>query len=308
MTSSINWAVVTPSYNLDLERCKLLCASMDAFLSGPWHHYIVVDQPDFELFKELAGPRRTVLLTHDVVPKGMRHLFNLPFAKGRSLWWSRNTGVMIGWHLQQFVKIGMASQVTDEGLAYCDSDVFFLKPFDVASLTKHGMFRMYRTSVPRLLNKHSYPQFTSNALAFLGLPLEAKPYYDYVDNFVTWPRPTVIEMCRHIEAFTGRSWHGALGRKYTISEYALYGNFVDGVQKEAERRTFADPNSLCNTKWTRSKMNEEEVRSFCASLKLSQVAVGIQSFAGVDVNLLKSIFDDVLSGGTKIEPRRKATI
>jgi len=308
MISPTTWAFITPSYSGDFERCRLLCRSMDAFLSGPWHHYIVVDQPDFDAFKEFAGPRRTVLFTHDVVPKGMRHLFNLPFAKGRSLWWSRNTGVMIGWHLQQFVKIGMASLVEDEGLAYCDSDVFFLKPFDVASLTKDGMFRMYRSSAPKALEELSNPQFTSNALAFLGLPLEAKPYYDYVDNFVTWHRPTVVEMCRHIEAHTGRSWHGALGRKYMISEYALYGNFVDGVQKEAERQTFADPNSLCNTKWTRSNMNEEEVRKFCSSLTDSQVAVGIQSFAGVDVNLLKSIFEDVRAAKGDAAPRSQALV
>jgi len=278
---------------------------MDSFLSGPWHHYIVVDQPDRELFKEFAGPRRTILLTHDTVPKGMRRLFNMPFAQGRSLWWSRGTGFMVGWHLQQFVKIGMAAQVSDEGLAYCDSDMFFLKPFDVAALTRGEGFRMYRSFEPLALSNLSNPKYTENALTILGLPLEPKPYYDYVDNFITWHRPTVLEMCRHIEAKSGRSWHGALGRKLKISEYALYGNFVDGVQGSVTH-VYVDSHTLCRTQWDRSNKNEEDVRAFCVGLKAPQVAVGIQSFAGVDVKVLKSILDAATSGKAKAKPRQKA--
>jgi hypothetical protein len=305
MGSPTTWAFVTPSYVGDLERCRLLSRSMDSFLSGPWHHYIVVDQPDWGLFKEFAGPRRTVLLTHDIVPKGLHHLFNVPFAQGRSLWWSRSTGLMVGWHLQQFVKIGMAAQVADEGLAYCDSDMFFLKPFDVAALTRGKGLRMYRSFEPLALSSLSNPKYTENALTILGLPREPRPYYDYVDNFITWHRPTVLEMCRHIEAKSGRSWHGALGRKLKISEYALYGNFVDGVQKSVTH-VYADPHSLCRTQWDRSNKSDEDVRAFCAGLNPQQVAVGIQSFAGVDVKLLKSIFDAAASGNAKANPRQKA--
>ena len=305
MDSPTTWAFVTPSYVGDLERCRLLCRSMDSFLSGPWHHYIVVDQPDRELFKDFASPRRTILLTNDIVPEGMRRLFNVPFAQGRSLWWSPSTGFMVGWHLQQFVKIGMAAQVSDEGLAYCDSDVFFLKPFDVADLSKQGQLRMYRSFEPQMLRLQGNPKFTENALAILGLPLAAKPYYDYVDNFITWHRPTVLEMCHYIEAKSGRSWHGALGRKLKISEYALYGNFVDGVQK-SNRHILAVPDTLCRTQWSRSNKSDEEVRAFCAGLKAKEVAVGIQSFAGVDVALLKSILDTAIADQGEASPRRKA--
>jgi hypothetical protein len=156
-----------------------------------------------------------------------------------------------------------------------------------------------------MLSVLSNPKYTENALAILGLPLEPKPYYDYVDNFITWHRPTVLEMCRHIEAKSGRSWHGALGRKLKISEYALYGNFVDGVQKSVTR-VYADSHTLCRTQWDRSNKNEEDVRAFCADLNPQQVAVGIQSFAGVDVKLLKSIFDAATSGNAKANPRQKA--
>ncbi len=306
MSRAVTWAFVTPSYSGDLERCRLLCRSMDAFLTGPWHHYVVVDQPDYELFKSFAGPRRSILLTHDIVPKGLRHLFNVPFAKGRSLWWSRRTGLMVGWHLQQFVKIGMAAQVSDIGLAYCDSDVFFLKPFDVSGLSRNDAIRMYRYFQPMPLQEGPNPRFTTNALSILDLPLEQKLYYDYVDNFITWHRPTVLEMCKHIEAKSGRSWHSALGRKLKISEYALYGNFVDGVLKEVAPVYF-DPHSLCRTKWYAANTSGPEVRAFCADLRPPQVAVGIQSFAGVEVGLLKSILDDALAAKPASTRSRKVT-
>lgn len=32
--ATFNWAVITPSYIGDLERCKLLCESMDVFFAG----------------------------------------------------------------------------------------------------------------------------------------------------------------------------------------------------------------------------------------------------------------------------------
>jgi hypothetical protein len=279
---------------------------MDAFLTGPWHHYVVVDQPDYDLFKSFAGPQRSILLTQDIVPKDLRHLFNVPFAKGRSLWWSRSTGVMIGWHLQQFVKIGIAAHLRDEGLAYCDSDVFFLKPFDVADLSRSGAVRMYRSFVSQPLNRHSNPKYTTNALSILGLPAEQKPYYDYVDNFITWHRPTVLDMCKHIETTSGRSWHGALGRKLKISEYALYGNFVDGFLK-GSAPVYVDPYTLCRTKWHAANTSATEVRAFCAGLESPQVAVGIQSFAGVDVSVLKSILDDALAARPASVRSRKVT-
>jgi hypothetical protein len=306
MSTAVTWAFVTPSYSGDLERCRLLCRSMDAFLTGPWHHYVVVDLPDYELFKSFASPRRSILLTHDIVPKGLRHLFNVPFAKGRSLWWSRSTGVMVGWHLQQFVKIGVAAHLPDEGLAYCDSDVFFLKPFDVADLSRNAALRMYRSFEPLLLNRHSNPKYTVNALSILCLTVEHQPYYDYVENFITWHRPTVLEMCKHIEAKSGRTWHGALGRKLMISEYALYGNFVDGVLKESAS-VYVDPHTLCRTKWNAANTSAAEIRAFCADLGPPQVAVGIQSFAGVEVGLLKSILDDALVAKPASFRSRKVT-
>ena len=286
-TQATSWAFVTPSYSGDLQRCNLLCRSMDTFLTGNWHHYVVVDRPQFALFKHLQSPRRSVLLTDDVMPAKMRLLFHLPFVGGRSLWWSRQTGLSLGWHVQQMVKIGIASVVKEDGLAYCDSDVFFLKSLDTASLTQNGKFRFYRSYHPQNLDAIANPKFFKPSLDLLGLPKEGE-HFTYIENMITWRRKTVLEMCDLLAARHNGRWYNAFRNRLQISEYTLYGLFVDEIQKD-QNYHFPDANSFCRTQW--SKQQHLDVESFCQGLEAHQVAVGFQSFIGVNLNLLEQQFE-----------------
>ena len=289
-----SWAFVTPSYKGDLQRCNLLCRSVDAFVTGNWHHYVVVDRPHYPLFKHLQGPRRSVLLTDDVMPAKMRLLFHLPFVGGRSLWWSRETGLSLGWHVQQMVKIGIASVVKEDGLVYCDSDVFFLKPLDTASLIQNGRFRLYRTYEKQNLDAIANPEFLNAGLDLLGLPKHAQ-YFTYIENLITWRRQTVLEMCDHLARIHGGKWHLAFRNRLQISEYTLYGLFVEEVLSDLD---FHNPTwvSLCRTQWSKMLNNsDEDVAAFCADLETHQVAVGFQSFLGISVSLLEEQFEKALT-------------
>ena len=297
---AISWAFVTPSYSGDLQRCLLLCRSMDAFLTGHWHHYVVVDRPHYPLFKHLDGPKRSVLLTDDVMPAKMRLLFHLPFVGGRSLWWSRQTGLSLGWHVQQMVKIGIASIVKEDGLAYCDSDVFFLKPLDTASLMQEGRFRLYRSYLRQNLEVIANPQFLSSALDLLGLSKHAQ-YFTYIENLITWRRQTVLEMCDHLARRHGGKWYNVFRNRLQISEYTLYGLFVDDVQKD-EQVHYPSSQSLCRTQWTNRKQSDSDVVAFCEGLESYRVAVGFQSFLGVSVKLLEQQFEKALVAQKPSDP------
>ena len=50
-------AIVTASYAPDFERCRLLCETIDRFVTGASHHYILVEQRDVALFRQLADAR-----------------------------------------------------------------------------------------------------------------------------------------------------------------------------------------------------------------------------------------------------------
>jgi len=260
---------------------------MDIFLSGSWHHYIIVDKNDLDMFNIFAGPRRTILLTNDVAPSSMYHVSQIPFGGGRSLWWARKTGFFVGWHMQQIIKMGVASILSEQGLAYCDSDVFFVRPFDTAQLNHGGRQRFFRSKLRFTLQNTGNPKYTKAGLEILNLPInEEAKHHTYIDNFVTWHRPTVLALRDHIEKVSGHDWYTHLGGRFAVSEYTLYGLFVDEVAKPRPA-VFAESDSLCKTQWNKQSKTEAEVESFCQDLAPHHVAVGVQSFAGVDLNLLK---------------------
>lgn len=291
-SENLNWAFITPSYRGDYQRCLLLCRSMDAFLSGNWKHYVVVDKPHYAMFRHLEGPRRSVLITDEVLPGNMRLLFHLPFAGGRSVWWSKSAGLSIGWHLQQMVKIGIASLLQEDGLAYCDSDTFFLKPFDVKNLSQQGKFRLFRTHYSAKASDTPNPAYTRAALEMLEIAPEGE-FYGYVDNFVTWRRQSVLQLQQRLGHKYGGDWRRAFRNRLKVSEYNLYGLFVDNFL-QAEPTHFHSSQLLCKTHWFRDIMNEDQVTVFCQSLAPHEVMVGFQSFAGVDVALLERQFEAAL--------------
>ena len=297
-SEKMSWAFVTPSYSGDYQRCLLLCRSMDAFLIGNWTHYVVVDRPHFAMFRHLQGPRRNVLITDQVLPNNMRLLFHIPFAGGRSVWWSKSAGLSIGWHLQQMVKIGIASIVKEDGLAYCDSDTFFLKPFDVKLLTRGGKFRLYRDAEPTKLNLGPNPAFTKAALGMLGIPVEDN-YYSYVGNFVTWRRQSVLDLQQHLSMKHGGHWQRAFRNRLQVSEYNLYGLYVDCLSDPDENH-FHSSKWLCKTHWSRQTMTKAQVQEFCEGLAPNEVMAGIQSFAKVDMGLLEQQFERALQKGKPI--------
>ena len=287
------WAFVTPSYSGDYRRCLLLCRSMDALLAGNWVHYVVVDRPHFAMFKHLQSPRRQVLVTDDVLPGKMRLLFHMPFLGGRSVWWSRSGGFAIGWHLQQMVKIGIASHLSEDGIAYCDSDTFFLKPFDTAALSEGKKIRLYRSPSAAKVADGANPAFMRAALNMLHLPIDAS-YHGYIDNFVTWRRQDVLELQSYLGQKNHGQWQRAFRNRINFSEYNLYGLYVEKLGRGQDTH-FATSEHLCKTHWLRSPMNGLEVAGFCGSLKSSEVMVGIQSFAGIEMALLEQQFEQCLT-------------
>jgi hypothetical protein len=262
---------------------------MDKFVTGPWHHYIVVEKVDLKLFQPLQGPNRTILLIEEMLPKWIHHLWQMPFFRRRSLWWSWKTGFMVGWHIQQLVKMQMAFVIKQDAMILCDSDMFFVKPFDISSLYGKDGLRFYRTA--ELLDEKSIPnpKFSVEAFRQLGLPADSFPARVYVDSLVTWRASTVRDMCAHIEKTTGRDWRASLGRDVIFSEYTLYGLYVDRI---AGHEGFELTSThLCRTKWDKDAAKPVEIDEFVANLPDHIVAVAFQSFLNLDQDRLRKVFD-----------------
>lgn len=289
-TNNNSWAIITPSYEPDHTRCQLLCKSIDTFVEGDWHHYIIVSFEDLALFSSLAGPKRSIVEKQTLLPKGMVHLPRLSKLANSiirfisfSIWFSWSTGFLVGWQVQQLIKIEMACRVKELGIMCCDSDMFFIKKFQLSKLNTHGRFRFWRSSETYSENEISNPRYIATSAKILGLKQDVFPVAVYVGPLVTWHRPTVLAMRDHISKIARTDWRVALAKYYHLSEYSLYGLFVDRVLEDASHLQ-TDHRPLVCTIWHRTTMNDAALSKFCDEIADFQVAVCVQSFAGISVD------------------------
>lgn len=279
-------ALVTASYLPDLERCRLLCETIDKHVSGHSHHYLLVASNDVASFRALEGPRRTVVDERDLLPGWLRS-FPDPLSRFRKrIWLSLRTMPLRGWHVQQLRRIAIAGHIGEDGLIFCDSDVAFLRPFDCATIWRDGNLRLFRRenglSRPDLDDQRLW---AANAGKTLGLA--AAPRHDYIATVIAWRRDAAVAMCRHIEETTGKQWVAAIGSNRRFSECMLYGRYADEVlQGEGH---FHESNELCRVYWTGPALSDATFSEFLASMTPDQVAIGMQSFIGTDIGRIRRL-------------------
>lgn len=281
-------ALVTASYSTDFERCRLLCESVDRFVTGFQTHYLLVAGFDTAQFRKLESRNRVVIDERDLLPSWLHSLRDPTSLFRRHIWLSTRTPPLRGWHVQQLRRIALASKVPEAALLYCDSDVFFLKPFDLSCLWRDGALRFYRQDggLP-IEDGAGHVDWHANAGFTLGLPEKATELHDYISNLVHWRRDTVLAMVQHIENVHGRHWVEAVTARRHFSECILYGRYVDEVLS-GDGHFHADV-PLALTYWWGPSLDEEGLRRLIGSMRPEQVAVGVQSFTGTDLDMLRRL-------------------
>lgn len=283
-------ALVTASYLPDLERCRLLCETVDRFVTGYDRHYLLVSGPDVRHFRQFEGPRRTVVDERDILPSWLHDLPDPLSRFRRRIWLSLRTAPLRGWHVQQLRRIAIAEHVGEDALIYCDSDVAFLRPFDCGSVWRGDDLRLFRRdnelSRDELSNQRLW---SANAGAVLGLADAS--LHDYIATVIAWRRDATVDMCRRIESVTGRNWVAAVGMRRQFSECMLYGRFADEAQDGAGH--FHSSEELCRVYWSGKPPTEPEFRAIVASMSPHQVALGMQSFVGADINMQRRLLSEL---------------
>jgi hypothetical protein len=294
---TIRFAIATPSYAGDLERCRLLCASMDRFVTGHEVHYLLVEDRDLPLFKPLEGPRRKVLPESALLPSWLVSRPD-PLSLGRRRVWTgvgalmRGVPPLRGWHAQQLRKLALPLSMAEDVVLFADSDMIFLRPFDLASLSRGGAVRLYRKpdGIARRMPRHA--AWCEGASRLLGLPAPEFPSADYINNLVSWRRDRVAAMLARIEAISGRDWVSAVAGGRQFSEYMIYGYFVERALGLDQAGHWSDPLELCKVYWVNEDVGGlAALESFDQELAPGQVAVGVQSFTGVPIERLWGLFE-----------------
>jgi hypothetical protein len=269
-------ALITASYHRDFEACRLLCETIDAYVTGHTMHYIVVASEDVALFRPLAGPRRLVVDAATLLPR----MTALPLSwRGRRYSWMPGMrGPIYGWHLQQLRKIAMTLALSEPKAMHIDSDNCFVRPFDVGALVRT------RTPLRRDVDaidgaSPSHALWWKNAHTLLGLEAPALPGDDYVGPLIVWERAAVSAMVARIESTTGKPWWLALAALRDFSEYMIYGVMVANDPRLMERHEFTSE-SPCLAYWDGPPLDAQSLAAFTAELGPRQVAIAVQSFTG----------------------------
>src|ERR1700692_1525154 len=117
---SMTYAIVTPSYWMDVERCRFLLESVERWVP-PWvRHYLIIARRDVPLFKPMLSSRTTLLVVEDIIPRWLFRVAGL-----RHFWISLRTRPVKNWILQQIVKLSAPARLAEEVLLYPDSAMLF---------------------------------------------------------------------------------------------------------------------------------------------------------------------------------------
>jgi len=224
---SLTYALVTPSFSLDLKRCELLVESVARWAAPSLRHYLVIDRRDVPLFEHLRSARTELLIVEDIVPNW---LVRMPGV--RKFWFSFRTRPVRNWILQQMVKLAIPSAVKEDVLLYTDSDTFFIAPFDPASFERDGRVPLFMETGQRGLLDYN-DSWHAQAARLVGIPAETGYDTSFVGNVICWRRDNAISLQQRIETVTGKRWTQAIATQSAFSEYTLYGVYVTQVLGEA---------------------------------------------------------------------------
>ncbi|MBK1649281.1 DUF6492 family protein [Rhabdochromatium marinum] len=269
--------LITPSYAPDFERCRILCDSVRQQVHGHAEHVIIVDRQDEALFLPLAGNGVRLLIKQDMLPGW---LYQLPFARK---WWLNLRGLPVrGWILQQIVKLSVAEAIDANLYLFADSDVAFIRPFEVGELLDTaGRVRLYGgPRKPQDIADPRHRAWYRQAGQVFGLTGPGYQQRDYVSQLVAWRRDTLARLTQRIAAHGGRDWQVVLANTLDFSEYTLYGVFAEHVLGEAAGHVLVDT-ELCDCSWHHEINSQEDLKRFIEQVPASFPAVLIQSNLGI---------------------------
>jgi Family of unknown function (DUF6492) len=269
-------AFVTKTYAPDLERCRLLCRSIE-LLAPEARHWIIVDARDRPVFRELERQSTRVVTTEDLLPRRIRRLEL--YGAGKNLWFGPRTPPVRGWLVQQLAKLAISGVATEDVLIHADSDVVLIRQFDGRTLADASGTGLFRVPAAVDGSMHDHVRWHRAAERLLALPARPLPLPDYIGGLVPWRRDLAVALLERIERRSGRDWMRTLTRERHLSEYILYGRFVDdGLGVDGGEGTGF---SLCHCYWGSEPLTNSELDRFIDGAAAEEVGLMVSAKAGM---------------------------
>jgi hypothetical protein len=279
----ITYALVTPSYWMDVERCRFLLETVDRWVP-PWvHHYLIISKRDVPMFKSMLGPRTTMLVVEDIIPAW---LFRVPGL--RHFWVSLRTRPVKNWILQQIVKLSAPAVVSEDVLLYADSDMFFIAPFDPHTFERDGQVPLFLETGQRGLIK-SHQAWQTTCCNLLGIPPLDDDDDNYVGQLIWWRRQNALAAVARVQEVAGKQWQQAIAPISGFSEYILYGIHSSQVLKENSGHwDDGIVRTLCY--WGTTPLSEKELQSFSAQRAPHHHSAMVSAKSGTHIADIRTVF------------------
>jgi hypothetical protein len=197
--------------------------------------------------------------------------------------------------MQQLLKLDLARTIGTRLVLLIDSDIVLVRPIRTDDLIRSGTARFYRVpdAVHAGLERHVL--WHAAARELLGVRAGRPPFPDYVSSFMLWDATVLAALKERVELVTSRPWLDAVGSQLHVSEWTLYGVFVDHVMGSAAA-SFSAATSLCHSYWGSVPLTATTATDFLAQIAEHDVAVMIHSKSGTPLSVRQQVFGPVARG------------
>lgn len=264
-------AVLTPSYRGDADLFADLHRSVLTHMAHDVVHHVVVPPSDAGLFRQYEGERCRILTHRDLLP---RRYLTVPWASGLAINLRRRWPPVRGWVVQQIMKLAAAAVLDARAILIIDSDAMLLRPTTADSFIQNGTLSVYRKENGITADMSRHMLWNRVARRMLGLPPSVvPPLPDYVNPVNVWDPMIVRELQDRIEVSTGTNWVDAVSGELHVSEFVLYGVFVDNVLGGAVPLS----GTLCHNYYERVPLDSAGAADFAAAMPPDALAVMVSS-------------------------------
>jgi hypothetical protein len=265
-------AVITPSFRGDAEIFADLHRSVLEFTPAGTVHHVFVPIGDKPLFAQYEGPRCRIWTSSEILPRRYRRIGRADSHVNLRRPWPP----VRGWITQQALKIAAAAQLDAEVVLIADSDIVLVRPVTAARFIQDGRRSLHRVEKGVTADMERHVIWHQVARKLFGLPPAAPPLPDYVSSFNFWEPAAVRALQQRISDTTGDDWLDVFTGQLHISEFILYGVFVDEVLGASGPRLAEDTTSCHNT-WQRTPLDHDGAIAFADQLGPDAVAMMISA-------------------------------
>jgi hypothetical protein len=264
-------AIVTPTYGPDLSRCELLVESVRR-CGVDADHYLIVTRKDRARFEHLQSDRTHLMDAESLLPDGLR-----PIPGQHGAWHTPKAPPISGWVVQQLLKIACAQQLSHDTLLFCDSDMFFVRPFGFATLQVKGKLGLLDVDH----QSAEIGRWSAIAFDLLGVEPDCVPVRNHINTMISWNRRHVLSMIERIQSRSDIDWRYRIARLPTFSECTLYGIYVRSVIGYERSAHAPSHRPLVRGSWGLDLRDPAAMASLFSELHAETVAVMVHSKDGV---------------------------